>query len=347
MFKLSCVAALLLLACDGDAERVDASADARAAPPDARSMTPCERDADCDDGAFCNGVERCDPGSTSERGCRLGEPPCGSGQFCSESRDQCLAAGCEPPGDDADRDMDPRVECGGTDCDDSNSLVSGMATERCDAEGVDEDCNPETIYRDAVGANDGDLDGDGHIDDRCFNLLPGGGENRGDDCDDTSESVHATAVESCNLVDDDCDGSIDEGLAEIRCLPDMDGDGIPVSGDEVRACTCPSGFAPASSEVDCEDTEPNAYPGQTAFFTTAYGRCSALCTNTYDYDCDGVWEPEPEIRCDLDRMLRCSSVRPMPRDSHTASDCGRLVEFVSCNEDCSLRSEGMRPLGCR
>lgn len=33
----------------------------------------------------------------------------------------------------------------------------------------------------------------------------------GDDCDDANESIHPDATEICNLVDDNCDGTADEG----------------------------------------------------------------------------------------------------------------------------------------
>jgi cytochrome c551/c552 len=45
---------------------------------------PCETDADCDDGRFCNGVETCD-GST----CLPGTRPCEVGQPCDELTDTC------------------------------------------------------------------------------------------------------------------------------------------------------------------------------------------------------------------------------------------------------------------
>ena len=46
-----------------------------------------------------------------------------------------------------------------------------------------------------------DLDGDG------FAAITAGG----DDCDDSDDSVHPGATETCNLVDDNCDDIADEG----------------------------------------------------------------------------------------------------------------------------------------
>ncbi len=41
--------------------------------------------ANCDDGAFCNGAETCDPALD----CQAGTPPCGGGQTCNEQDDIC------------------------------------------------------------------------------------------------------------------------------------------------------------------------------------------------------------------------------------------------------------------
>ena len=61
--------------------------------PKAGCHTPreCVRDADCDDGAFCNGVETCDLDTNQ---CAPGEPPdCDDGVFCTlDSCDETLAA---------------------------------------------------------------------------------------------------------------------------------------------------------------------------------------------------------------------------------------------------------------
>ncbi len=51
----------------------------------------CGVDADCDDGAFCNGSETCDQGSGS---CLAGTPPCSAGQQCDEAGDACTDITC-------------------------------------------------------------------------------------------------------------------------------------------------------------------------------------------------------------------------------------------------------------
>lgn len=112
-------------------------------------------------------------------------------------------------------DLDSDGYDGGTDgddCDDANPLTHPGASEDCD--GVDDDCdgdedNPsheQSYYQDedsdGYGATATAItaceDVDGYI-------------STGGDCDDTSSAVNPGATETCDEVDNDCDGSTDEG----------------------------------------------------------------------------------------------------------------------------------------
>src|SRR6185436_14133485 len=79
------------------------------ASPDAWS---CATDAQCDDGAFCNGRETCPSGGI----CRSGTPPCSvaTGQTCDEANDRCCT--------DADGDGIPTGACG-NDCNDTDATI--------------------------------------------------------------------------------------------------------------------------------------------------------------------------------------------------------------------------------
>lgn len=126
----------------------------------------CTADRDCDDGHPGNGTETCvgQPRALdgqSVRACRAGSPPpCPSGSEYSPHDRRCIAQPRDEDGDGA-----ASIETGGNDCDDQDRTRYPGAPEVCDAHGKDEDCDFAT-----VGSRD--LDGDGHVDDACFNWGP-------------------------------------------------------------------------------------------------------------------------------------------------------------------------------
>jgi hypothetical protein len=89
------------------------------------------------------------------------------------------------------------------------------------------------------------------------------------DCNDSNENIYTGAVETCDGVDNNCNGTIDEGC-------DADGDGY-CSSSKVTVGTppaCPNGGG------DCNDTNKNINPGATD-----------SCTGGGDMNCDGVLSP--------------------------------------------------------
>ncbi len=96
-------------------------------------------DSACGDDVYCDGNEICDV----REGCREGEPiACSDDSTCTI--DACVEAtqACRHEPRDADADGDPTRNCGGTDCDDTNPLVSTGASERC-GNGRDDDCDEQ------------------------------------------------------------------------------------------------------------------------------------------------------------------------------------------------------------
>jgi hypothetical protein len=219
-----------------------------ASTPDASTPSHCARDADCDDGRFCNGVEVCAPDASSAdaRGCALGAAPCAASS-CNESTDTC-GTGCA----DADRDGHTAVSCGGDDCDDADANRYTGNTEVCDPMDHDEDCDPRTF-----GVRDQDHDGE--ADALCCNVSPTGTRTCGTDCDDTRSTVNTTAPEVCNRIDDDCDMAIDEGVGTTYARDaDHDTHGDPM--DVMMLCG-PMGEYTATLADDCDDADPIVYPG--------------------------------------------------------------------------------------
>lgn len=144
------------------------------------------------------------------------------------------------------------VACGinnNADCNDNNAKIHPNAVEICN--GVDDDC--DGLTDDADPGITGqltwyqDYDGDGYGNDAvsilaCFQ--PAGYVSNHDDCVDNNSDIHPGVVETCNSLDDDCDGLIDEGL---NCGNDSDGDGIPNDDDN-----CPYIANPGQEDADCD-----------------------------------------------------------------------------------------------
>jgi len=160
------------------------------------------------------------------------------------------------------------------DCDDGNAAVNPAAEEVCNE--IDDDCDEhvdedvtDTWYRDGDGDGYGDPD---NTTEACE--VPDGYNPFGSDCDDGDADVFPAAVESCNGIDDNCDGATDEGLL-IDFYLDADGDGYGTSDVSVSACDAPSDYV--EHDGDCDDGDDAYHPGA----------AETDCADPNDYDCDG------------------------------------------------------------
>ncbi len=149
------------------------------------------------------------------------------------------------------------------DCDDGDPGIHPAAYDVCE-DGIDQDCVDGDRECTCVET---DADGDG------YGTAPDCPEI---DCDDTDAAVNPGAVEVCNGIDDDCNGSADDGLTFESWFQDADGDGHGDPASEQYVCS----GQPASGWVqlgdDCDDGDAGRFPGN-----------QEAC-NGVDDDCDGV-----------------------------------------------------------
>lgn len=103
-------------------------------------------DSACQNGVFCDGVERCNP----RLGCVPGDPiGCSDQNTCTIDACDELTQGCTHVRRDADLDGDPDWHCGGGDCDDADPTVSSTQPEVCGND-RDDDCDGSVDERDCV-----------------------------------------------------------------------------------------------------------------------------------------------------------------------------------------------------
>ncbi len=170
------------------------------------------------------------------------------------------------------------------DCNDLDASTYPGAPEICD--GHDNDCNGEVDE----SANlpwylDADRDGYGESGGRPYLGCspPSDGYAVNDmDCNDTDASVNPGVLDTCNGLDDDCDGLIDNEADQVW-FPDDDGDGYGDEAGGMRTCEPPRGYI--RSRGDCDDADPAVHP-----FANEVSRMDGR-----DQDCGGTDGPDPSV----------------------------------------------------
>lgn len=170
------------------------------------------------------------------------------------------------------------------DCDDGNSRVKPGESEVCD--GVDNNCDGKVdnapVDRE-VWYLDGDGDGFG---DQAVSVKSCDGVNRfvadSTDCDDMSPDIHPGKPELCDNVDNNCNGSVDEGAVDAKTwYLDYDGDGRGGPWMTEVACERPDGYM--GGDNDCDDENASVYPGAPEY-------CDEL-----DNDCDDIVDEDGAV----------------------------------------------------
>ncbi|MBK7035654.1 MAG: T9SS type A sorting domain-containing protein [Bacteroidetes bacterium] len=168
-----------------------------------------------------------------------------------------------------------------TDCDDTNDLIH----------------EPILYYADI----DGDLFGDElNSEYFCDIFIPDGYVTNNTDCDDLNILINPVTNEICNNIDDNCNTEIDEGLPMQTLYIDADGDNFGnYLIDTITCLLSITGYL--SDSTDCDDTNPDIYPGATEIL------------NGIDDDCDKLIDEG--ITAIIDQTNKFNiSIYPNPND---------------------------------
>jgi len=258
---------------------------------------------------------------------------------------------------DDGRDADGDGVEASDDCDDEDASVYPGADEACDE--VDNDCDGDIDEGASDGASyyaddDGDGYGDGPATEACD--PPAGMVTRDGDCNDRNADINPGAAEICNEIDDDCDGTVDDGAQEVDWWEDADRDGY---GDEdgrpISSCEQPSGYV--DNNDDCDDDARAVNPDGEEVCDGIDNNCDGQvdgddatdASEMYaDADGDGFGDPGTlDLRCsgspnDLDcddaddtepQVADAASTAPRP-DGSWASPWAAIQDAIDAANQC-------------
>jgi len=277
---------------------------------------PCETDADCDDGLWCNGAETC---NVETGRCVAGEDPCEGLLGCDDENDVCIE--CVTVADCGDEDLCTTDACVDglcvytpVDCDDNDACTTDTCTAATGA----------CVHTDVV-CDDGDL---------CTD----------DDCDPATGCVYTPADcgdEVCDPVTGDCvecvaaaDCADDDACTTDACVDNacVYTDVVCDDGDLCTTDTCDAAAGCVFTPVVCP-------AGQECDATT--GDCVPVTECDDDTDCDDLLWCTGEETCDLATGTCVAGTAPCDPDTQECDEDADIcidlvtpcVEDADCNDD--------------
>ena len=196
------------------------------------------------------------------------------------------------------------------DCDDSDASFNPLA--------VEDDCTDPTDYNCDGSTGFADADGDGFA--AC------------EECDDTNKSVYPSAKETCDSLDNNCDGDVDEGVTSTF-YADGDSDGYGDAKTSTESCSAPRGYV--SDATDCDDGNRAVNP-----------KATEVCdTKDTDEDCDGLVDDDDSsvtgtttyyVDKDLDGYGSSSA-------SSSTKACDEPAGYSTTTDDCDDTDSTINP----
>ncbi len=367
----------------GDAPPLDAppldapdEGSADAAPPLGAPGDPCRDDADCDANLCVDIVAGDDLDGFCSRFCTTDDD-------CPRDFDCVFLAGewdtqriCLPVDLCVDADEDgygAGPGCDGADCDDDEPRAHAGSNEVCD--GIDNDCDG-VIDDDPVDANDDCETGfpgacasgrtvcEGgllvcgraaapseetcdNVDNDCDGVVDedDAGEPLSRPCYDGDPALIGTGIcawglqtcadggysgcvgqqlpqpETCDALDNDCDGTPDDGLVTADYYADADGDGFgdPAS-DPIESCARPAGFIENFS--DCDDSSDAVRPG-----------AAEIPGDGVDQNCDGSEFCFEDTDRDGYRPASAATVVSLDADCDDDGEAPATAPAGDCDDD--------------
>ncbi len=182
------------------------------------------------------------------------------------------------------------------DCDDTDAAINPNVVETCDL--IDNDCNGLVDDNLTLNTYYADADGDGFGSatavsvNICQIVAPAGYVSNALDCNDADAAIHPGVAETCDAIDNDCNGLVDDAITFYTYFLDADGDGYGAADAIMSSCeeTAPAGFS--VNDLDCDDTDLTIHPGATEICDAVDNNCNGatdegLATYTYYVDGDG------------------------------------------------------------